>query len=218
MTRLAPRSAAAGVFAAAVVASILSAPLPAASATTSAAAPAAAPALKAGVFDPARPAPDFRLRGSDGADLTLERFRGKAVLLAFGYSHCNDVCPVTLATLAAARKSLGADAKGMQVVYITVDPDRDTPARLKTWLAAFDPSFVGGTGTADALAAVRKSYGVDAKKIPRGDGEYGMAHSSSVWLIDPAGRLRAMMPYGHEPQDFAHDVRLLLAGAPATSP
>ena len=195
---------------------VLAAAAPAlAAASALAAAPAPGSALKAGTFDPPRAAPDFHLRGSDGRELTLARFRGQAVLLAFGYSHCGDVCPVTLATLAQARQALGADAARVQVVYLTVDPERDDAARLKSWLGAFDPSFVGGTGTPDALAAARKSYGVEAKKIPRPDGQYTMAHASSVWLVDPAGRLRAMMPYGREPQDYVHDVRVLLAASPA---
>lgn len=168
-----------------------------------------APELKAGVFWPPHAAPDFRLAGSDGAPLTLARFHGKVVALAFGYSHCADVCPVTLATLAQARKQLGAQAAGFQVVYVTVDPERDDAARLRTWLAAFDPSFVGGTGSAQSLAAVDQSYGISVKKMDSPNGAL-FGHSSSVYLIDRAGRLRAMMPYGHVAEDFAHDVRLLM--------
>jgi protein SCO1/2 len=172
----------------------------------------AAPALKAGVFEPAQAAPDFTLRGSDGVDVSLSRFKGRVVLLVFGFTNCPQVCPTTMATLAQARRALGADAAGMQVVYVTVDPARDDPARMKTWLASFDRSFVGGTGTPAALAEVYRRYGIDAKKIPFPDGTgYGMAHSSSIYLIDRAGRLRALMPYGHDAADFVHDVRLLLA-------
>ena len=167
------------------------------------------PALKAGVFSPAHPAPEFRLAGSDGAPLTLARFHGKVVALAFGYSHCGDVCPVTLATLAQARRQLGAQAAGFQVVYVTVDPERDDAAQLKAWLAAFDPSFVGGTGSVPALDAVDKLYGVSVKRMPSANGAV-FGHSSSVYLIDGQGRLRAMMPYGHAAEDFAHDVRLLM--------
>jgi len=167
------------------------------------------PALKAGVFSPPHPAPEFSLAGSDGAPLTLARFHGKVVALAFGYSHCADVCPVTLATLAQARRQLGAQAAGFQVVYVTVDPERDGAAQLKTWLTAFDPSFVGGTGSAQALAAVDQSYGVSVKKMASANGPL-FGHSSSVYLIDREGRLRAMMPYGHVAEDYAHDVRLLM--------
>jgi len=172
----------------------------------------AATALKAGVFEPAQAAPEFSLRGSDGAELKLARYRGKLVLLVFGFTNCPEVCPTTLATLAETRKAMGADAAAVQVVYVTVDPERDDITRIRQYLGAFDPGFVGGTGSPDALAAVRKSYGVAAEKVARpGGGGYGMSHSSSVYLIDREGRLRAMMPYGHEAKDFVHDLKLLLA-------
>ena len=93
---------------------------------------------------------------------------------------------------------------------MTVDPERDAAPRLKQYLAAFDPSFVGATGAPEALAAMRKRYGVVAEKVPTADG-YAMDHTSSVFLIDRDGRLRAMMPYGHDARDFVHDVKLLLA-------
>jgi protein SCO1/2 len=166
-------------------------------------------ALKAGVFSPPHPAPDFTLAGSDGAPLTLGRYRGKVVALAFGFSHCADVCPVTLATLAQARKALGPLGRDFQVVYVTVDPERDDAARMKSWLAAFDPGFVGGTGSQRALDAVDRLYGVSVNRIVSAGG-YSFGHSSSVYLIDRDGRLRAMMPYGHGAEDYVHDVRLLM--------
>jgi protein SCO1/2 len=173
----------------------------------------AAPALKAGVFEPPRLAPEFSLSASDGKALTLARYRGKLVLLVFGFTHCPEVCPTTLARLAQARKALSAaDAAEVQVVYLTVDPERDDALRIKQYLAAFDPSFVGGTGTPGALEAVRKNYGVVAAKVPGSNADgYGMSHSTAVFLIDREGRLRAMMPYGHGPADFTHDIQLLLA-------
>jgi len=170
----------------------------------------AAPALKAGVFEPPRAAPEFSLRGSDGAELTLARYRGKVVLMSFGYTHCAAVCPVTLATLAEARKGLGNAADAVQVIFVTVDPERDDAVRMKTYMAAFDASFVGATGTPEALAAMRRSYGVTARKQGTSDG-YVMDHSSSIYLIDRTGKLRAQMPYGHSAGDFVHDVKLLLA-------
>jgi protein SCO1/2 len=169
----------------------------------------AAPALKAGVFEPPRPAPEFSVRGSDGAELTLARYRGKVVLMSFGYTYCAAVCPVTLATLAEARRTLGKAADAVQVIFVTVDPERDDVARMKTYMAAFDASFVGATGTPDALAAMRRSYGVTARKQVTSDG-YVMDHSSSIYLIDRTGKLRAQMPYGHSAGDFVHDVKLLL--------
>jgi len=165
--------------------------------------------LKAGVFTPARDAPDFTLSGSDGAKLQLRDYRGKVVLLAFGFTSCPDVCPTTLAVLAQARKKLGPDGNEVKVVYVTVDPERDDAKRMKKYLAAFDPTFVGGTGTADKLAAVRQEYGIAADKKPAGAG-YVVAHSSYTYLIDRAGKLRALMPYGHTAEDYVHDLRILL--------
>jgi protein SCO1/2 len=166
-------------------------------------------ALKAGVFNPAREAPDFSVRGSDGSPLTLSRYRGKIVLLGFGYTHCPNVCPVTLAVLAQAHRKLGPSASQVQVIYLTVDPERDTAERLKQYLAAFDPTFVGGTGTSAQMAAVRLSYGVTAQKVGSGS-DYGVAHSSFVYLIARDGKLRALMPFGHNADDYVHDIALLL--------
>lgn len=167
--------------------------------------------LIAGVFDPARQAPDFALRGSDGAELKLSHYRGKVILLAFGYTSCTEVCPITLAVLAKARKALGPAAEGLQVLYVTVDPKRDTVERMRTYMSAFDPSFIGGTGTAAELAAVRANYGISVSKELPFAGGYGLSHSSYISLIDRRGALRALMPYGHNADDFVHDVRLLMA-------
>jgi protein SCO1 len=174
-------------------------------------APAAqAAALKAGTFDPPRAAPELALRGSDGQPLTLARFRGKLVLMSFGFTNCAAVCPTTLATLAEARRALGPAAADVQVLFVTVDPERDDAARLKTYVSAFDRSFVGGTGSPEALGAVRKAYGVTANKVAM-KGSYAVDHTSSIFLIDREGRLRAMMPFGHGAKDFVHDARLLLS-------
>ncbi|TMA33506.1 MAG: SCO family protein [Deltaproteobacteria bacterium] len=162
--------------------------------------------LIAGVFEPPRAAPELALRGSDGKELRLDRYRGKVVILGFGFSSCPDVCPTTLAALAGARKKLGADADRVQVVYVTVDPERDDAARLRQYLGRFDPTFVGGTGTAEQLAEVRQSYGIALGQRPGA----GFSHSSFTYLIDRDGRIRALMPYGHSSDDYAHDVRLLL--------
>jgi protein SCO1 len=170
---------------------------------------AEAPAFKAGLFDPPRQAPEFSLEGTDGHELRMSRYRGKVVLLAFGYSSCTAVCPVTLATLAAAHRELGPLASDVQVLYVTVDPERDVPARLQAFLRKFDASFIGGTGTAAQLESVRRDYGISAQKIRTGDG-YAYSHSSFTYLIDRAGRIRALMPYGHSPGDYVNDLRLLL--------
>ncbi len=166
--------------------------------------------MKAGAFNPPHMAPEFSLPGSDGSGVTLERYRGKVVLLTFGFTYCAAVCPTTLATLAQARSGLGQAADSVQVIFVTVDPARDSAANLRHYLAAFDPTFIGATGDPSALAAVRKKYGVTADKQGTGP-DYAMAHTSSIFLIDRAGKLRAMMPYGQKASDFVHDVKLLLA-------
>ncbi len=181
-----------------------------------AAAASAAPVLKAGVFDPPRAAPEFAAvigtqGGSKSGELKLANYRGKVVLLVFGFTQCPEVCPTTLATLAQARKLLGAQADAVQVVYLTVDPERDDIGRIKEYLANFDPSFVGGAAKPQALAAVLKNYGVTAAKVPMPSSGYAMNHSTSIYLIDRAGLLRAMMPYGHDAKDFAHDLKAMLA-------
>jgi protein SCO1 len=167
------------------------------------------PALKAGVFDPPRAAPDFSLQGSDGHELKISHYRGKVVLLAFGFTSCTEVCPITLNTFAVTRRKLGPAAADVQVVYVTVDPGRDVPARLSKYLGSFDSTFVGGTGTEDQLAAVRRSYGITAEKKVIGD-DYTYAHSSFTYLIDRSGRIRALMPYGHSPDDYVNDLTILL--------
>jgi protein SCO1/2 len=175
----------------------------------SAAAASEQPGLKAGVFDPPRAAPAFRLEGSDGRPLELSRFRGKVVILGFGFSSCTDVCPVTLATLAQAHRKLGAEASQVQVLYLTVDPERDDAARLRAYLAGFDPAFLGGTGTPEQLAAVRNQYGIAASRRTAGE-SYGFDHSSYTYLIDRSGNLRALMPYGQSADDYVHDLKILL--------
>jgi protein SCO1/2 len=173
---------------------------------------AESPELKSGVFKPPRIAPDFSLKGSDGAELKLSRYRGKVVALGFGYTSCPDVCPTTLAELAAARKKLGAAGDDFQVVYVTVDPERDDAERLRKYLRAFDPTFIGATGTEAALADVRKAYGIVANKVPIEGvpSAYLVHHSSFIYLIDREGRLRAMSPYGRNVDDVASDVKTLL--------
>jgi protein SCO1/2 len=166
--------------------------------------------MRAGVFNPPQSAPEFSLRGSDGSEVTLARYRGKVVLVFFGFTYCAAVCPNTLATLAQARDSLGEAANSVQVIFVTVDPARDDAAHLRDYLAPFDSGFIGATGASEELAAVREKYGVTA--VRRGSGpDYAMDHTSSIFLIDRAGQLRAMMPYGHDPVDFVHDIRFLLA-------
>jgi protein SCO1 len=166
--------------------------------------------LRAGTFDPPRVAPDFTLSGSHGTQLKLSAHRGKVVVLGFGYTSCPDVCPTTLAVLAQARRKLGSSAADVQVLYLTVDPEHDTPERMQTYLAAFDPTFIGGAGTPAQLAAVHKQYGITVQRNQQG-GDHAVAHSSYVYLIDRKGRLRALMLYGRDPDQYVHDLKILLA-------
>lgn len=170
------------------------------------------PAFRSGVLEPARPAPDFALTAPDGSEFRLSRQRGKVVALTFGYTFCPDVCPTTLAELAAAKGKLGDDARRFTVAFITVDPERDGPERLRTYTAAFDRSFVGLTGSPEQLAAVRQAYGVTAiKRIVAGTtASYLMDHSAFVYVIDADGRLRLMFPFGTSVENIAHDLRLIM--------
>jgi protein SCO1 len=173
---------------------------------------AAEPAFKSGALEPPRPAPDFALKKPDGTEFRLSRQRGVVVALAFGYTFCPDVCPTTLAELAAVRAKLGGDANKLAVVFITVDPERDGPERLRSYTAAFDRTFTGLTGSAEQLAAVRQAYGVTARKriVPGTSAAYLIDHSAFVYVIDAEGRLRLMFLFGTSIDDMAHDIHLLL--------
>jgi protein SCO1/2 len=168
--------------------------------------------LRSGAFKPARTAPEISLQGSDASELKLSRYRGKVVALGFGYTSCPDVCPTTLFDLAQVRTRLGAAGRDLQVVYVTVDPERDTPERLKAYLATFDPTFVGGAGTREQIAAALKAYGIVAtrQEVAGSKTAYLVHHSSFVYLIDRTGNIRALLPFGIAVEDIEHDVRVLL--------
>jgi protein SCO1 len=174
----------------------------------------AADKLKSGTFDPPRLAPQISQKAADGKDFALDKYRGKVVVLEFGYTSCADVCPVSLALLKQAREKLGPLGDKLQVVFVTVDPQRDTAPKLKAYLEQFDKSFVGLTGTEEQMAAIRKAYGISATKkmIEGSKTEYTMGHSSYLYFIDPQGRLRALMPFGRPADDIVHDVTLLARG------
>ena len=186
--------------------------VPLLAAALASAAPASGAAFRSGAFDPPRQAPDFTLPAA-GGEFQLRRLQGQVVVLTFGYSSCPDVCPTVLAELAQVRVRLGAAAKRVQVVYVSVDPERDTPARLRAFTEQFDKTFLGLTGPAEQLAAVWKAYGVSVvrKDLPGSKPPtYLVHHAASVFLIDSAGRLRVMAPFGTPSDDVLHDVRVLL--------
>jgi protein SCO1/2 len=154
---------------------------------------------------------DFRLTDHNGKTRTLADFRGKAVALFFGYTHCPDVCPTTLADLSQAMQKLGKDADRVQVLFITIDPERDKPEMMAKYVPAFYPSFLGLYGDAQATAQAAKSFYVGFEKRPTSSG-YNMDHSTGTFLVDPSGKVRLRAPFGQSAGWLAEDIRLLLAG------
>jgi len=154
---------------------------------------------------------DFALADHTGKPRTLADFRGKVVVIFFGFTHCPDVCPTTLAELAAALKKLGGDGDRVQVLLVTVDPERDTPQILSQYVTAFDPRFLGLRGTAEETARVAKEFKIIYQKVAgaRTD-NYTMDHSAGTYIFDTLGRLRVYVSYGQGPEVFAHDIALLL--------
>lgn len=167
--------------------------------------------LKSGVFEPPRVAPDFSLAASTGNTFTLSEHQNQLIVLGFGFTHCPEICPTTLAKLARVYKELGAQATNVQVLYITVDPERDNVERLREYMGYFNSNFIGLTGDPKVLESLRKDYGIIAAKKMHGDGNYDVHHSSYVYLIDRKGLLRALVPYGKSQEDILHDIKLLLA-------
>ena len=159
-------------------------------------------------------AKDFQLPDHTGVVRSLKDFRGKLVVLFFGYTQCPDVCPTTMTELAQAKKALGADGDKVQGIFVTVDPERDTPEVLKGYMANFDPTFIALRGTPDQLAAMAKDFKVYYKKV---DGKspttYTMDHSAASYVYDTQGRLRLYTRYGSGAQALASDLKLLLGQA-----
>jgi protein SCO1/2 len=165
--------------------------------------------LKSGVFDPPRAAPDFSLSASTGQTFTLSQHKNKIIILGFGFTHCPQICPTTLAKLARVYKQL-EHPTDVQVVYITVDPERDSVERLSEYMNYFNSQFIGLTGDPDLLEKLRKDYGIIAAKKIHNNGNYDVHHSSYLYLIDRQGLLRALVPYGKSEEEIVHDVRILL--------
>jgi protein SCO1 len=145
-----------------------------------------------------------------GQARTLKDFRGKLVALFFGYTHCPDVCPTTMDDLAKALKLLGDKRDEVQVLFVTVDPERDTQQVLAQYVPAFDSSFLGLYGNPEAVAAVARDFKVFYQKQSSGSkAGYSVDHSAGVYVFDKKGQLRLYLNYGQKPQDIAHDLRLL---------
>ena len=157
---------------------------------------------------------DFTLTDHYGATRSLADFRGKAVAVFFGYTHCPDVCPTTLADFAAALKQLGPLASQVQVIFVTVDPERDTPDLLRQFVPAFDPSFLGMYTDAESLQRLAKEFKVVYQKSSvKADDDYLIDHSAGTYVYDAQGRLRLLMPYGSSPDAIANDLKTLLSAA-----
>ena len=151
------------------------------------------------------------LTGHDGRPRTLADFRGKLVVLFFGFTHCPDICPTTLADMAGVMKALGADAARVQVLFVTVDPERDTAGLLAKYVPAFDASFLGLTGNPAAVQAAAKEFKIFYEKRPGGaPGAYTVDHSGQSYVLDAQGRLRLLVRHDRLAQDLAPDLRTLL--------
>ena len=155
----------------------------------------------------------LELTDHNGRRRTLADFSGKVVAIFFGYTHCPDVCPTTLAELASVEKQLGADADKLQVLFVTVDPERDTPELLKRYVPAFYPSFLGLYGDEAAITKAAKEFKIFYQKQALPGGGYSMDHSAGTYLLDPRGRLRLFAQYGTGAPALLHDIRLLLGSS-----
>ncbi len=155
---------------------------------------------------------DFRLTDHNGQVRTLADFKGKVVAIFFGYTHCPDVCPTTLSDFASALQQLGPQAERVQVIFVTVDPQRDTPDLLKQFVPAFNPGFLGMFGDENTLKQLAKEYKVVYQKTSvKGADDYLIDHSAGTYVYDPNGNLRLLIPYGSGPDAIAQDLRTLLA-------
>jgi protein SCO1/2 len=169
-------------------------------------------AFRGGVIEPPAAAPDFTLRTAEGKPFRLSAQRGRVVALYFGYTSCPDVCPTTLAQMADVKAQLGEAAARLRVALVTVDPERDSPKRLRTYTTAFDPTFLGLTGSKEALAKVWRAYGVFAEKKQVAGSPLGylVDHSATTYIVDAEGQLRLALPFGTPTDTFLHDLRTLL--------
>lgn len=154
-------------------------------------------------------AQDFRLTDPDGRERTVADFKGKAVMLFFGFTQCPDVCPTALVRAAEIRKMLGADGERLQVIFVTVDPERDSPVVLKAYTQAFDPSFLGLYGDLQKTSETARAFKAFYRKVPTGS-SYTMDHSAFSYVFDPAGKIRLALRHEQSAQECAEDLRKIL--------
>ena len=152
------------------------------------------------------------LQDQEGKTRTLADFKGKVTVVFFGYTQCPDVCPTTMAELAQVKKSLGKDGERVQGVFVTVDPERDTPELLKAYMSSFDPSFVALRGDPEQTAATAKEFKVFYAKVPgKAEGSYTMDHTAGSYVFDAAGKVRLFVRYGSGAEALTADLKTLLA-------
>ncbi len=173
--------------------------------------PSGKPQFKAVDITGANYAHDFALPDADGRQRSMADFKGKLVVVFFGFTQCPDVCPTTLVELAGVRKALGADGQKVQGVFITVDPERDTPQVLKAYTDNFGADFVALRGSADQTRAVAKAFKVFYAKVPgKTEDSYTMDHTAGSYIFDTQGRIRLFSRYGSGAEALKHDLQLLL--------
>ncbi len=157
------------------------------------------------------PATDFTLTAAGGKQVSLSDFKGKLVALYFGYTFCPDVCPTTLAELTKAYRALGAKAADLQVIMVTVDPERDTPERLAEYLGYFSPTYIGLSGTADQIASAATAFGVFYQKHEGTPASgYLVDHTATISVLDREGRVKLVWPFGTDGEGMAADLQHLL--------
>ena len=170
----------------------------------------ATPQFKGSDITGTRLGKDLALTGTDGKAYTLEALKGKVSLVLFGFTQCPDVCPSSLAELTQVMKLLGKDAKRVQVVLITVDPERDTQEVLRAYVSGFNPDFLGLTGTSEQVKKTAASFKVYYAKTAGAQGNYSMDHSASFYLMDAQGESRVLLSNNIGAAAIAHDIQLLL--------
>jgi protein SCO1/2 len=174
------------------------------------------PSFKAVDITGAQYAQELALPDADGRMRTLADFKGKVTLVFFGFTQCPDVCPTTLAELAAVKRELGKDGERLQGVFVSVDPQRDTPEILKAYMASFDPAFIALRGTPEQTQAVAKNFKVFYAQVPgKTEGSYTVDHTAGTYVFDAQGKVRLFVRYGSGAEALAHDLKLLLAENPA---
>ena len=152
----------------------------------------------------------FKLVDQNAKPITEQDFKGQPFLVFFGFTHCPDVCPTTLFEVSEIFRALGPEAKNLRAMFVTVDPERDTPAVIKDYLASFDPRITGATGDVDAITAAEKSYRVYAKKVPTDGGGYTMDHTAIVYLMSKDGRFVAPFNMKRRPEEAAAELKRYL--------